>query len=147
MIIRKANSCDINDIVVVESDWKDEYPCWGRDGFLKEFEKKNSITFVAEISNKIVGFVNIWIADVIEINSLVVSKSHLRQGIATQLLGRIIDEALSRGIERIVLEVRKNNIPALNLYVKNGFNVYNIRKKYYDFKYDAIMMERIIRRG
>ncbi len=146
MIIRKANSSDIDEIVRIESEWKDEYPCWGKNGFLREFEKENSITFIAIIEGVVCGFINIWITDVVEINSVVVSKSYLKKGVASNLIKRVSEEALSRGIERIVLEVREDNIAALNLYKRSGFEVYNLRKKYYDFKYDAIMMRKVVRR-
>lgn len=142
MIIRKASVNDIDDIVRIENEWKDFYCCWGKNGFIEEFKKDYSITFVAEVEGKIAGFINIWIIDDVEINSIVVSKLYLRRGIGSCLINRAIEEARYRNISRVILEVNKENVAAVNLYLKNGFEVYNIRKKYYDCKYDALMMEK-----
>ena len=38
------------------------------------------------------------------------------------------------------MEVNQNNIPAINLYKKYGFNILGTRKKYYNNTDDAIIM-------
>lgn len=142
MIIRKATLLDLKHIISLEEEWKNEYPCWGKGGFLKEFEKENSATFIALIDDAVVGFINIWFfVDLVEVNSLIVSKKFLRKGIASKLINHVFLFSKERGIKRIILEVNEKNKPAISLYEKLGFSVYNIRKKYYDFNYDAIMME------
>lgn len=142
MIIRKATLSDLDDIIKIEQEWISEYPCWGKKGFLKEFDKENSFTFVAVVDDIIVGFINFWdFSDLIEINSVVVSKKFLRRGIARVLLKEVFSYAKDNSIKRIVLEVNEKNIAALKLYESFGFKMYNVRKKYYDFNYDAIMME------
>ena len=136
---------DVGEIALIESQWKDSYPCWGVDGFLREFEKKNSFTLVARVGSKIIGFLNFWLFDdLIEINSLVVDKDFLRRGVATNLIKSVFDFAKERKIKRIILEVNENNEPAIELYRKFGFSLYSIRKKYYHFKYDALMLEKIL---
>ena len=42
----------------------------------------------------------------------------------------------------IILEVRKSNFPAINLYLKFGFSELGIREKYYNDGEDAIIMKR-----
>ncbi|MCX7642071.1 MAG: ribosomal protein S18-alanine N-acetyltransferase [Elusimicrobiales bacterium] len=145
IVIRKAVIDDIESLASIESEWSSSYPCWGRNGFLNEFKKRNSYTFVVEIYNKICAFINFWIiGNEIEINSLVVSKKFIKNGIGSLLLNKVFEIAKDLKVKRILLEVRENNNDAINLYRKNGFEIYNIRKKYYDFKYDAIMMERYL---
>ena len=50
-------------------------------------------------------------------------------------------------IKRIILEVSKNNIAAINMYKKLGFKKVSIRKKYYRIGpslLDAYLMEKYI---
>ena len=42
--------------------------------------------------------------------------------------------------EEITLEVNEKNTEAINLYSKKEFKIVGNRKKYYDSKYDAIIM-------
>jgi ribosomal-protein-alanine N-acetyltransferase len=135
-MIRKALIRDIERIVEIENEWGD-YPKWGRNGFLKEFEKEYSKTFVYD-DGVIKGFINIWDLDVVEINTLVVSKSFVRNKIGETLLRYVI--SFSTG-KNIILEVNEKNIGAILLYTKNGFRIYGRRKSYYGTS-DAVLMIR-----
>ena len=64
-------------------------------------------------------------------------ESHRRQGYATSLLNRIMQEARLSRVDRYYLEVRSDNIPAKNLYEKIGFKKSNTREKYYADGMDA----------
>lgn len=61
-----------------------------------------------------------------------------------QRFGEVFLEFLweSPEIRRIFLEVEADNIPALALYKKAGFEQYGLRRKYYEGKKDAILMKR-----
>jgi len=135
-MIRKALIRDIERIVEIENEWSD-YPKWGRNGFLKEFEKEYSKTFVYD-DGIVKGFINIWDLDVVEINTLVVSKSFTRNKIGETLLRYVI--SVSTG-KNIMLEVNEKNIGAILLYTKNGFRIYGRRKNYYGTS-DAVLMIR-----
>lgn len=138
-MIRFARIDDIDAIIRIENEWP-KYPRWGRNGWLNEFSKDFSKTLVYEENGCIVGFINWWEnGDLIEINTLCVSKKHTRKNIASCLIDSVIENL--GNFRRIVLEVNENNKPAINLYIKKGFSVYNRRKKYYDLKYDALLME------
>lgn len=141
-MIRFAKIDDIDAIVSIENEWHG-YPRWGKNGWLNEFKKDFSKTVVYEENGNILGFINWWEnSDVIEINTLCVSKKYTRRKIASLLIDSVIEN--SKNFKRIVLEVNEINEPAINLYIKKGFSVYNRRKKYYDLKYDALLMELII---
>lgn len=139
--IRKAISSDIDSIVSIE-DTYNTIAKWGKIGFLNEFKKKNSYIFVAEENKKIVGFIVLWTYhQEAEIAQIAVLKENTRRGIGTKLLNHCFEFARNMGIRTIFLEVRKDNQPAIDFYKKNSFEVYNTRKKYYDFKYDALLMK------
>ena len=63
-----------------------------------------------------------------------------RQGIATKLLQKSIEILKENNVEFYTLEVRKNNIPAIEFYKKNGFIKVTIKKGYYTDGEDAIYM-------
>jgi putative acetyltransferase len=58
-----------------------------------------------------------------EIKSMRTSSSHLRKGVATRLLGHIIEEAKRRGYQRLSLETGSMDAfePAKKLYASFGF--------------------------
>ncbi len=72
-----------------------------------------------------------------EINQIEVEVLHRNCGKASNLLQKMI----SLVEKDITLEVKKDNIPAMNLYKKFGFEKKAIRKGYYH-GIDGILMER-----
>ncbi|NLA33482.1 MAG: GNAT family N-acetyltransferase [Tenericutes bacterium] len=87
--------------------------------------------------DKVCGFVNYnHIYERIEIINIEVIKEYQRQRIASKLISYIFKIK----VNNITLEVKKNNIPAINLYKKFGFKELAIRKNYYN-GVDGILME------
>ncbi|HLN64339.1 MAG TPA: ribosomal protein S18-alanine N-acetyltransferase, partial [Symbiobacteriaceae bacterium] len=65
------------------------------------------------------------------------------RGLGERMMRELIDRAVSRGANRMTLEVRASNTPAQNLYRKLGFITQPgaVRKGYYaDTGEDAIIM-------
>lgn len=88
--------------------------------------------------NEIIGYLYYSdIYDRVEINQIEIKTNHRRNGKATMLMHKLIDDTN----KSITLEVNKNNIPALNLYKKFDFNEVAIRRGYYN-GVDGILMER-----
>ena len=56
------------------------------------------------------------------IHDVTVPKQHRKKGIGRKLMNALIEEAEKRNCSRITLEVRKDNIPAQNLYKDLGFS-------------------------
>ena len=69
-------------------------------------------------------------------------KNQTKKGIASSLLSNIYSFCINNGIIKILLEVRKSNIIAQNLYEKQGFKKISERKKYYDNIEDAYIYEK-----
>ncbi len=88
--------------------------------------------------NEIIGY--IYYSDIyerVEINQIEINFIHRNCGKGDFLLKKLI-ESVDKNIS---LEVNVNNIPAINLYKKNGFIEKAIRKGYYQ-GIDGILMER-----
>ena len=65
------------------------------------------------------------------------------RGLGRQLLRALVQLAADRGAQRVFLEVRPSNTPALALYHSEGFNEIGRRPRYYpakDGREDAIVM-------
>ena len=68
-----------------------------------------------------------------------------RGGLGRQIFRALDADALKRGLERWVLEVARNNLPALGLYKSEGFVEIGVRKGYYKTRQgvvDALVMSR-----
>lgn len=78
------------------------------------------------------GYAGIWFDGYdTQIMTIGVAPQHQHHGIGQTLLQQIIDQATADYAERILLEVRVDNTPALTLYTKNGFTRIGLRKRYY----------------
>ena len=107
---------------------------WTREMYLAELKNQGvSFFFLARDKNRqIVGFCSFWrVLDELHINNLAVLPECRRSGVATALLSRVLEEAVRLGTRRTMLEVRRSNVPAQELYQKFGFTVSGVRSKYY----------------
>lgn len=113
-----------------------------------DFDKLNNISelisndniFGYYLDNKLVGFIVISKCyEVIDILYVVVDKLYRNKGIGSKLMEYIIN---TFDYERIMLEVRCDNVYAIKLYKKYNFKIINIRKNYY-LNNDAYVMEMV----
>ena len=114
---------------------------WSHQSFKSELTNNQLAAYlVARIDGNIAGYGGIWvILDEAHITTLAVEEHYRRRGVATLLLGALIEKSCSMGAIRISLEVRPSNHAARQLYEKFGFTVKGIRKHYY-FNEDGLIM-------
>lgn len=118
------------------------------DGLKVTEEKLENDPFLKVIiyilDNKIVGFLSAsFIYERAEINYLFVQKEYRLKKIASSLIKYFIKMAAINNIEDITLEVNKDNIAALNLYRKFGFEDIAIREKYYKDTDGILMLKKV----
>ncbi|MGX7681011.1 GNAT family N-acetyltransferase [Jatrophihabitans sp. DSM 45814] len=71
-----------------------------------------------------------------------------RRGIGTQLVQALVAEAIRRGADEVLLEVRIDNDAARTLYEREGFELLGVRRGYYDHgRVDALTMRLDVRAG
>ena len=79
--------------------------------------------------------------------SISVRKEYWNQGIGTEMIKRIVEQAKNMKIRVIELEVLSDNVRAIHLYHKTGFVDIGIYKKFFYvngmFK-DAVLMQKIL---
>lgn len=119
---------------------------WSFDGVKDVLRYDNNIYYVAKISesDEIAGFAGVMlVADEAELLNIAVKKEYRTKGIGQSLLNKVMEESGKNGAARMLLEVRKSNGKAIDLYKKNHFSVLGERKAYYSNPTeDAVIMER-----
>ena len=138
----KIEKMTIQDYEEIKENLQTEFDDFWTPSILKsELESENSKYIVAKKDGEIVGFAGIWISpDDAQITNIVTKKTNRKNGIGSLLLDKLIEMAKETKRDNISLEVNENNIAAINLYKKYGFEELGIRKKYYNGKDNAIIM-------
>lgn len=124
------------------------YPLFSVDNFTyklteKEFSTNPYLKIITYVEkDKIIGFILYsLIYDRIEIEQFEVITKERRKGIGDKLLKYLIEKYQDTDIKNITLEVKEDNIVAINLYKKYGFKKVSTREKYYD-GVNGLLMER-----
>jgi ribosomal-protein-alanine N-acetyltransferase len=130
--------------------WEIERMCFSQPWSLSSFQRELTLSFsrlmVANIGNNgtedTVGFLCRWLlADESHILNIAVRPDQRRGGIGTELMRLAIDEARSKSVQVVTLEVRRSNLAARCLYRKFDFEERRLRRNYYGSGEDAIVME------
>ena len=105
------------------------------------FSADNFYGLVMEDSQKIVAYIgcsfDLWDVDILNV---CVDKAYRRQGLARRLFEEVFKHFRACGAEKVFLEVRESNLPAVTLYKSLGFEQIGLRKKYYENTEDALVM-------
>lgn len=139
-MIREANIYDIprmNELgSLLEENFSKVY------SISEMLEDNISKVFVYEKDDQVVGFILATdLQETCDILSVVVDPNYRRMKVASNLIDYLISD-LDENLKLITLEVSTKNTPALKLYDQFGFEVVNIRKKYYQNGDDAYLMAR-----
>lgn len=138
---RKILKMQEQHLEIVAQDLNEYDDFWNEKILKDEFYNENSEYFVICEDEIVCGFAGLWFnIDEAHIMNIAVRKDFRKNGIGSELLSFLIDEAKSKKKMCITLEVRDDNIPAIELYKKFNFDILGRRKKYYNNVNDAIIM-------
>lgn len=103
---------------------------------------------VIECGASVVGFVifNLVLDDG-NIHNIAVHPDYHRQGLASTLLLQVFELMKQASGERCLLDVRRSNMAAVELYTHLGFQVDGVRKNYYrgsGGREDALLMSKLL---
>jgi len=128
----------INDL---ETLYQIERECFTIEAFGKQhiaylLENPNAVSLVAQINNAIAGFIIGLIHRHYgkitgRVYTLDVAVKYRRKGVGLKLLDEIERIFVKRGVKTCYLEVRKDNVAALELYRKQGYVEVEELKDYY----------------
>ena len=121
---------------------------WNRDTWKRLYAHQGLAVILAFHKAKPIAFTaSTTIPPEAEILKIAVSHPYRRQAIGKGLISRIIADLTElSGIDRVHLEVRSDNLGAINLYKSQMFTISGMRKNYYpDPAADAIIFTRELR--
>lgn len=107
---------------------------WTRAMFLEELAKMPPTLYVYRPvpSEPLRGYICFWtVAGELQLVNIAVHPEHRGAGVGWRLMEFLLEEARRRQAEKIFLEVRPSNAPALGLYARLGFEVLYRRPRYY----------------
>jgi ribosomal-protein-alanine acetyltransferase len=140
--IRKAEIEDIKSVFEIQE--KQHLSYWSIEDYNSEIDNNDAVFLVAESQDKIVGFILarlIATFKVCEIVNFAVVEKYQKQGIGELVLTELLSVLITSNYKKIELEVREQNLKAINFYLKNKFIKDGIRKIFYQNPTDnAVLM-------
>lgn len=118
---------------------------WSEKEVENTVSQEHAFCAVAKEEEEIVGyFFCYFVLDEWEIARIAVSANARRKGIGQNLFDYMLQVCEKKEMERLLLDVRESNLPAIHFYEKNGFIVDGIRKNFYGGLHPehAILMSR-----
>ena len=111
---------------------------WTRGGYLDELDRPDSVLIAARVDEVIVGFLagrapasTTSQPSQADIYNIGIRSASRRMGIGTALLSAFLEKCEKRGAEKVWLDVRSSNHPAIAFYVQHGFVKTGTRKAFY----------------
>ncbi len=146
--LREMTKTDMPLIMALEQELFPE-DAWTPQMFAAEFAQPASrrLYLVAEEGDTLIGYAGMMFtggpqADVV---TLAVDPAHWGRGTGTALLLALVGEAGRRGCREVLLEVRKDNPRARQLYLRHGFTEIGARRGYYQPSgVDAVVMRKVL---
>lgn len=142
LLIRKVSLDDIDKLLELEK------LCFSTEAYSKEeyielLSAKTTLGFKVVINDHLAGFI-LGNRKTGVIYTLNVHPSLRRRGVGTLLVRTLIKELKKSGCHKVVLQVRTDNTPAINLYKKLGFSITSIKRNYYGPNMDAFQMVKLL---
>lgn len=140
MLIRSMTDEDLSEVCAIEQETFSDP--WSEEDFCNSMKEANNTYLVVEIEGMIAGYCGYWgICEEGYIYNVAVKKEYRRHHIGYQMMKALLEDATSRGITSLTLEVRISNEPAILLYEGLGFERAGVRKDFYSKpKEDAVIM-------
>lgn len=140
------NVNDVGNVLPIAADTL--FNPWSEKMFLEELAHSPSHCFLLyckgdgdeEIPLGFICFRNV--GEESELLNIAVSSHHRQKGLGKKLMAFYIDFCKGAGITKYFLEVSPENVSALHLYQSFGYQPTGTRKRFYQGKYDARVMEK-----
>lgn len=116
---------------------------WTDEMWRGELAREDVRCLVIEDKEKLVGFIvgSVLFEDA-ELPKIAVLPQAQNCGLGTKLLDALCQQLKALGATRMFLEVRVSNLPARQLYKRNGFEILRTRQCYYPDGEDALELKK-----
>jgi len=137
--IRPLREIDLDQVVTVERAC---YPDpWSLAQFRQELDLPYAYIDLCWADGQLAGYHCYWlVVGEMQVLNLATAPGFQRRGVARMLLRHALDCCSVKGLQRVYLEVRTANLPAISLYRSFGFIDDGLRKRYYADGEDALLM-------
>jgi len=134
---------DLDEIIEIEKNSFPNRVAFSREYLQKLYQNYPEGFVVAKIEKEIVGYgIGQIKGDWGEIISLAVKSNWREKGIGTFLAKFLINNFQKKGVNSVLLHVRKKNETAISFYQKLGFKILKKIKNYYLYGDVAFLMEK-----
>ncbi|MDE0145374.1 MAG: ribosomal protein S18-alanine N-acetyltransferase [Nitrospira sp.] len=146
--VRPFQSRDLDDVIAIEQESFSEPWTWRM--FEAELQGNPFGRFLGAFlsgegssTKPLLGYICYWVVfEELRLMNLAVRQDCRRLGIASHLVRHAIEEGITQGTTRALLEVRAGNRVGQQLYQSLGFRQYGCRRSYYtNPNEDAILMQ------
>ena len=142
MIVSTANRNDLDALLSLEESGFDRPQRWSAASWVSELDATGRLVLVSRDSAGIEAVACFSVLyDTAELLRVIVAPDHRGHGVARRLVSVGKEWAEAAGADRMLLEVRRDNAPALALYGSSGFQAILRRRDYYGAGHDAVVME------
>ena len=114
---------------------------WSEKEILSACKRSDFCGLVAQIEGETVGYLlGLSLFENAEVLRIAVKKKLRGQKIGGMILDRFFENVKARGAQKVFLEVRVSNLPAIFLYESRAFTRGRVREKYYENGESAVEM-------
>jgi [ribosomal protein S18]-alanine N-acetyltransferase len=144
MIITHASVADLDGILALEQDGFAPAEQWSQALWADELAAPDHLVLTnADPDGQLVGVANFAVVDdMADLQRVVVHSRARGRGIGASLVRAGLEWAEALGANRMLLEVRTDNLSAVSLYRRLGFDQISCRRDYYGPGLDASVMLR-----
>ncbi|GAA2179260.1 ribosomal protein S18-alanine N-acetyltransferase [Brooklawnia cerclae] len=141
MLISAVTTADLPALVALEESGFDKGERWSMESWRAELDAPDRLVVMSHSMGRVEAAASFRVVgDTAELLRIVVAPECRRRGAAGRLLQLGLEWAEAAGADRMLLEVRDDNSPALALYRRAGFEPIARRQNYYP-GHDAVVME------
>jgi ribosomal-protein-alanine N-acetyltransferase len=143
VIIQEMDNKDLDEVLSIEPPGS--LTPWSRSMFIEEMRNAFAFCFVIKRENEskqpVVGFICFRnMSEESELLKICVHPDYRQLGVGKKLMKFYIDFSRERGTKTFYLEVFSSNHSAIHLYQSFSYQSSGIRKKFYQGKFDALLM-------
>jgi len=143
VVLQKMDIKDLDEVSSIETS--DSLTPWSKNMFVEEIRNSLAYCFVMKTEDgskqPVIGFICFRnITEESELLNIGVHPDYRQLGIGKKLMQFYIDFSRQRGIKTFYLEVHSSNQSAIHLYQLFSYQSSGRRKKFYQGKFDALLM-------